>query len=214
VKALIGWALVAGFAVYALELRPRWAHWGATEAEFAGPLSGDERFPGQRLVSTRAITIDATPDEVWPWLVQMGHGRAGFYSHDWLERALGMAYVDKHSAIRIHPELQGLREGDSVPYHPFLKVPVEVFDPPRTLIAGEWFVLRALPNGQTRVLVRTRGGWFERLARTAPIVGWLLLPLAAVIDRVPGELLHHYMESGMLRGLKARVEQSGAARAG
>jgi hypothetical protein len=87
-------------------------------------------------------------------------------------------------------------------------VPVEVADAPRTLIAGEWFVLSELPNGQTRVLVRTRGGWFERLARLIPGVGRIAFPIAALLDRVPGELLHHYMEAAMLRGLKTRVEQA------
>ena len=200
------WGLFGAFAVYALEVRPRIARWGATDEEFGKRLPGDERFGGQRLVSTRAITIEAPPPQVWPWLVQMGHGRAGFYSHDWVERLLGMSYAEGHSATRLLPEFQTLAVGDRVPYHPFLRVPVEMFDPPRTLIAGEWIVLEELPGGRTRVLVRTRGGWFERLARATPVVGRLLLPFGALIDRLPGELLHHYMETGMLKGLKSRVE--------
>lgn len=211
-QRLLTGAGIAAFAAYALDLRPRLARWGATDEEFGAPLPGDERCPGMRLVSTRAITIDAPPEAVWPWIVQMGHGRAGFYSHDWVERLLGIRYAEGRSATRIHPEFQALRPGDRVPYHPLARLPVEVVDPPRVLIAGEWIVLRPLPGGHTRVLVRTRGGWFERLAHSAPVAGWLLLPLAALVDRVPGELLHHYMESGMLRGLKARVEATAGAR--
>jgi len=205
-KGLWNWALMGALLTYALEIRPRIAQWGATDEEFGKRLPGDERFAGQRLVSTRAITIDAPPSEVWPWLVQMGHGRAGFYSHDWVERLLVMSYAEGHSAEHLHPEFQTLTTGDRVPYHKFARWPVEVLDPPRTLIAGEWIVLEEMSGGRTRVLARTRGGWFERLAHATPVVGVLFYPFAALIDRVPGELLHHYMESGMLKGLKTRVE--------
>lgn len=76
-------------------------------------------------------------------------------------------------------------------------------DRPRCLIAGEWLVLEPLDGGtKTRLIARTRGGWLEPFARKVPVV-W---PLAALIDRGPVELLHHYMETGMLKGIKARVE--------
>jgi hypothetical protein len=61
----------------------------------------------------------------------------------------------------------------------------------------------------TRLIARTRGGWLEPLARKVPVIGPLLWPIAALIERGPGELLHHYMESGMLLGIKARVEGAG-----
>jgi hypothetical protein len=60
------------------------------------------------------------------------------------------------------------------------------------------------------LIARTRGGWLEPLARKVPDIGPLLWPIAALIERGPGELLHHYMESGMLLGIKARVEASGS----
>lgn len=204
-------------ALYALAVRPRIDRWGATEEEARGPLPGDEiartSALGDRLVSTRAITIDAPPEAVWPWLVQIGSGRAGFYTHEWVERLLGITYADGHSADRIHPELQDLRLGDRVPYSRFNAIPVVAFDPPRLLIAGEWFVLRPLDDGtRTRLLVRTRGGWLEPIARRVPLVGPILAPVAAVADRGPLELLHHYMEAGMLRGIKERVEATAARR--
>jgi hypothetical protein len=96
---------------------------------------------GYRPVSTRAITIDAPPDEVWPWLVQMGCGRAGFYTHEWVERLLFVTYAEGHSATRIHPEWQELHAGDRVPYFRFNTVAVTMVDRPRCVIAGEWLVL-------------------------------------------------------------------------
>jgi hypothetical protein len=98
-------AVAACGAVYSLLVRPRISRWGATDEEVRRTLPGDEleRTYGSRPISTRAITIDAPPEEVWPWLVQMGSGRAGFYTHEWLERLLFITYADGHSATRIHP---------------------------------------------------------------------------------------------------------------
>ncbi len=205
-------ATVVGGAVYGLIIRPRNRHWGATDEEVRRALPGDELDSpnGYRPISTRAITIDAPPEEVWPWLVQMGSGRAGFYTHEWVERLLFITYADGHSANRIHPEWQDLHVGDKVPYSRFNTVDVMMVDRPRCLIAGEWLVLEPLAGGfKTRLIARTRGGWLEPLARKVPIIWPLLWPIAALMERGPGELLHHYMESGMLLGIKARVEASG-----
>ena len=204
-------ALLGPSAVYALVIRPRIRRWGATDEEVGKPLPGDElESPfGYRPISTRAITVDAPPAEVWPWLVQMGSGRAGFYTHEWVERLLAVTYADGRSATRIHPEFQDPHVGDRVPYSRFNTVGVTMVDRPRCVIAGEWLVLEPLDGGaRTRLIARTRGGWLEPFARKVPIVWPLLWPVAALIERGPGELLHHYMETGMLKGIKARVEAS------
>lgn len=212
-RALIGLATAYGLSGcgYAWLLRARISGWGATDVEIAKDLPGDE-LPapyGNRRVSTRAITIDAPPHEVWPWLVQMGSGRAGFYTHEWIERLLFITYADGHSANRIHPEWQDLRLGDLVPYSRFNSCKVTLIDRPRVLVAGEWLVLEPLDDGtRTRLIARTRGGWLEPFARMSPAVGPLLGPIAGLLDRWPLELLHHYMEAGMLKGVKARVEAS------
>jgi hypothetical protein len=205
-------ATAVGGAVYGLLVRPRISRWGATDDEARRALPGDElESPyGYRPISTRAITIDAPPEKVWPWLVQMGSGRAGFYTHEWFERLLFITYADGHSATRIHPEWQELHVGDRVPYSRLNTVEVRMVDRPRCLIAGEWLVLEPLAGGsKTRLIARTRGGWLEPLVRKVPVIWPLLWPIAALIERGPGELLHHYMESGMLLGIKARVEASG-----
>ena len=210
-RALIGLASVYGISgsAYAAFVRPKISRWGATDEEVTKSLPGDE-LPapyGDRRVSTRAITIDAPPDEIWPWLVQMGSGRAGFYTHESVERLMSITYADGHSSIRIHPEWQELRIGDRVPYSRFNSCEVTLVERPRVLIAGEWLVLEPLEGGSTtRLLARTRGGWFEPFARRVPFAGRLLGPLAGLIDRWPLELLHHYMEAGMLKGIRARAE--------
>ena len=204
-------ALLGAGAAYALVIRPRIRRWGATDEEVGKPLPGDELASpfGYRPISTRAITIDAPPADVWPWLVQMGSGRAGFYTHEWVERLLAVTYADGRSATRIHPEFQDLHVGDRVPYSRFTTVEVTMVDEPRCLIAGEWLVLEPLDGeARTRLIARTRGGWFEPFARKVPVVWPLVWPVAALIERGPGELLHHYMETGMLKGIKARAEAS------
>jgi hypothetical protein len=89
--------LSAGIA-YWFGLRPWHIRWGATDDELARPLPGDEIVPRPRKWSTRAITIDAPAEVVWPWLVQIGQGRGGLYSYDWLENLAG---CDIHSADRV-----------------------------------------------------------------------------------------------------------------
>lgn len=213
-------ATVSGY----LAFRPRMLKWGATDAEAAAVLPGDEQTPHPRVQSTRAVTIDAPPEDVWPWLVQMGHARAGFYSHDWVERVFGVRYVDGHSATRIHPELQDLEVGDRVCYAPGVCTRVHEIVPCTHLVTGEAFVLRPLTGDRTRLVVRYRGlGYLsavgEGIAPDAPIPVRLFaftvrLPpvrlLARAFDFFIADPLHHYMEVGMLNGIKQRVEQGPA----
>ncbi len=86
--------------------------WGATDAEVARGMAGDELLPQATLVTTHAISVAAPPDQVWPWLVQMGFGRAGWYSLDLLDNG------GRPSARRIHPEWQDLAVGDRLPVMP------------------------------------------------------------------------------------------------
>jgi hypothetical protein len=121
---------VTVLAVYAALVRPRMMRWGATPAEVDGADHGDELIPGARRGATMATTIDAPPAAVWPWLVQMGCDRAGFYSWDRLDNG------GRPSADRIHPEWQDLAQGDRVLCVPDGSVwfDVAVLEPERTLI--------------------------------------------------------------------------------
>jgi hypothetical protein len=88
VRPSLGWIAAGAGAAYAVLVRPRLLTWGATGAESAGVLPGDDLVRA-RWQTTRAVTIAAPAADVWPWLVQMGFGRAGWYSYDWVERVIG-----------------------------------------------------------------------------------------------------------------------------
>src|SRR6187551_2045281 len=122
-------AAVAVIAAYAAAVRPRMLRAGATDAEVNGQYPGADLVPNSRRGATMAATIDATPSQVWPWLVQMGHDRAGWYSWDRLDN-FGMA-----SADRIHPEWQTIAVGDRLASTPSGSQWFEVAaaDPPRFL---------------------------------------------------------------------------------
>ena len=94
-------------------IKPWYMRWGATDVEVVRHMPGDEIVADPTFNSTRAVTIDGTPDEIWPWLVQMGYGRAGFYGYDLIEN-LGSG-GNLESAQEIIPELQGFAVGDDMP---------------------------------------------------------------------------------------------------
>ena len=104
-------------AAYRLWIQP-WQHrWGATDAEVRRAMPGDDLLP-DAASTTRAIAIAAPPEQVWPWLVQLGYGRAGWYSYDWIDND------GRPSADRILPELQQLRVGDRILMLPNMGPPV------------------------------------------------------------------------------------------
>src|SRR5439155_6943888 len=94
--------------VYGRIVRPWHMHWGATPEQAPGPAPGDELMPDPGVAATRAIEVDAPRWAVWPWLVQMGPGRCGAYTYDWIERRLG---IDIRNTDRIIPELHNLKVG-------------------------------------------------------------------------------------------------------
>jgi hypothetical protein len=180
---------------YARWLRPWQLNWGATPEEAAGPVAGDELMPEPDIVATRVVEIDAPPAAVWPWLVQMGPGRGGAYTYDWIERRLG---IDIRNTDRIIPELQDLKVGDEIPM-PGYAMRVERLDPQRAMVvrssnqAWVWsFELRPAA-GHTRLISRNR---FDTAA--LPLRDKLAYP---VIE--PGSWV---MERKMLRTIKERAE--------
>ncbi len=125
--------LVVGAVAAERALRGRYESWGATLEEVSATLPGDGIVSDPQRVSTRAITIEAEPGAVWPWLVQIGHGRAGLYSYDWLENLVG---CDLHSADEVLPEHQVLHRGDVVRMGPegYPTFSVAEVEPPHHLI--------------------------------------------------------------------------------
>ena len=102
--------------LYFAAVRPWMRSWGATKDEAERELPGDEFVQDAPWAEqTRAITIDAPVDEVWPWLAQIGQDRGGFYSYEWLENLAG---CQMHNADRVHADWQHRAVGDQVPLHP------------------------------------------------------------------------------------------------
>jgi hypothetical protein len=137
--------------------RPWELTWGATPDEVSRPLPGDDLVTRPTFNATRAISIDAPPEQIWPWLVQVGNKRAGWYSYDLLDN------LGRSSARRIIPELQHLAPGDIVPMSPDGTQGIQVYslDRPNSMIWGtpgdtSWvWQLDARPNG-ARVITRIR----------------------------------------------------------
>ena len=176
----------------------RMLDWGATREEVHRPLRGDELLPDADLVATRAISIAASPAEVWPWLVQIGVGRAGAYAYDWLDRLFGL---DMQSSRRIVPELQGLAVSDMIPVaNDGTGLRVRVIEAERVLATstddGTWsWTWIVEPAGDaTRLISRTRMATAHQPLPARLATRLLLVPASWVMER------------RMLLGLRDRAE--------
>lgn len=197
-KAL-GWTLgsAAAFAAYYALLRPKHLTWGATKDEFEGYQPGDELVPNAIHNATHAVTIDAPPEYVWPWLVQLGQNKGGFYSYTALENLLG---CHMKNAEVIHPEWQELKAGDPVWFHP--KAPTQqilILEDKKHMVLGKvnefvWgFHLEALPGAKTRFTVRGLSSRKDMFSRAVDIVFW--------------EPAHFVMERKMMLTIKRLAEE-------
>jgi hypothetical protein len=192
VPAILG--TTAG-GLYLAAVRPWMRTWGATQAEAEAALPGDEFVQDAPWAEqTRAITINAPVQEVWPWLAQIGQDRGGFYSYEWLENLAG---CQMHNAERVHTEWQHRTAGDQVPLHPNGGLRLLRFDPNEALaMDGGWnLAVKPIDPGTTRLYARSRQ---RRNAAGAFYIALIELP-------------HFIMERKMLLGIKQRAE---LARAG
>jgi hypothetical protein len=191
-------------AAYILYARPWHLRWGASAQECYASLPGDDLIVSPDLTATRAITVRASAGQVWPWIAQLGQGRGGFYSYDFLENLAG---CDIHSADRIDPRWQDIKVGDEVKLAPAVGLGVAALEPGRSLVLRggipvgntpppydfTWaWVLGDEPDGTSRLLVR------ERYAYTRPWARFLVEPVEAV---------SFVMTQKMLRGIRDRAEQ-------
>jgi hypothetical protein len=199
-------AVGAGAAAYRLVWRQRLLTWGATAAEAAAVMAGDDLLPDADIVSTRAVTISAPPGAIWPWLVQMGSGRGGAYTYDWIENLFGLGM---HSADEVLEEFQNLKVGDAFPLGPNRpRMHVALLEPEHSLAFrfedGNWvwmFAVEPAADGAARLISRNR-----IRTTTSPLparlVGTYVMEPASLV-----------MERKMLLGIKERAERLAAERA-
>jgi hypothetical protein len=201
-RALMASIFTAAGLIYWRGLRGRILTWGATAEEARCRLPGDDLLDDADGVATRAITINAPANAVWPWLAQIGPApRGGAYTYDWIENLLGL---DMHSTDRVLTEFQHPEIGDTIGFGTN-RMRVELLDPNRAFAwrsdDGNWvwaFVLRE-EHGVTRLISRNR----FRLPAPVARAGMLLMEPASLL-----------MERKMLRGIKERAERlASAARA-
>lgn len=212
-KLIFGLAALAGVAAltYRFAVQP-FRTWGTSTEEAARILPGDEVIPDAVGGETRAITIDAPPASVWPWLVQMGYGRGGWYSFDSMDTGA--------SSTEIRPEFQSLAEGDTVPANPTSGLVVRRLDPEKALVlfidsdmaseqsgqkspmdfAATWaFILDELPDNRTRLIERIRFRFGETdkpwIRHTLPMMGFGMF----------------FVLRKQLEGIKQRAEQQATA---
>jgi hypothetical protein len=176
--------------------------WGATAEEAAARLPGDELLEDADGVATRAITIDAPPSAVWPWIAQMGPSpRGGAYTYDWVENLLGL---NMHSADRVLPEYQHPQVGDGFGYGAN-RMSFKIVEPEHVLATRSadgnwvWTFLLEEQDGKTRLISRNR----FRMPKLKDKIG--------MIPMEPGSLI---MERKMLYGIKQRAERLAAEQKG
>jgi hypothetical protein len=193
--------LIAGFLVAAgsigtyVHVVGTWERrWGATEEEVRRAMPGDALLRENAPSTTRAVAIDAPPEVVFPWLLQIGYGRGGWYSYDWIDND------GKPSVERIEPALQRLAVGDRIEMLPGLGPVVREIVPNHHIVSGgerdSWCLLvEPTPDGRTRLISRWRQDW----PKSAGTYVWI-----ALTD--PGAFL---MEQKMLRRIRDLAERDG-----
>lgn len=200
IEESFGAVAIAATILASPALRPWYSRWGATETEAKKPLPGDEQVPHPNLESTRAITIRAPAEAVWPWLVQMGQGRGGLYSYERLENLVG---CDMRNASQILAEHQNIEVGDKVRLVPEGRGPffiVTAIEAGRAIILGgddpptTWaFVLDPSDEVTTRLIIRFRQHYQRSIGN---VIAW----------RMFTDPITFWMERKMLQGIKVRAE--------
>jgi hypothetical protein len=173
--------------------------WGTAGDERTRRLPGEELVPGPAASLTQAVDIAAPPEEVWPWLVQLGQDKAGFYSYAWLENLAGAGVTN---ADHVDPVWQGTREGDLLWLHPRIALDVQRLDPQRLLVAGR----RGMPGGlgfQWIFVLTARGSGSRLLVRERYAVPGSLPRLVAHLATAGSAV----MSRRMLRGIRDRAER-------
>lgn len=182
--------------IYVFIARPYHMRWGATDSELTMPLPGDVFIPSNAVTSTRALTIQASPSEIWPWIAQTGQGRGGWHSYFWLENNMGANMEDVDAIL---PQYQDIQVGDELPFTEGGSGPtaarVTLVEPEKALVLGDGWTLFLQPidDETTRLIVRyywpLEEGAMDKFFYYAVAEPW-----------------HFIMESGMMLGIKQKAE--------
>lgn len=176
-------------------------NWGATADEQRMQLLGAEKLGSPRILNTHAVTVNAPPELVWPYLIQIGQGRGGFYSYTWIENLMGS---QMHNVGRVVPELQELKVGDKVYLHPKAPPLTVTFLEPNRLLALEGWFFQLSPAGPGRTRLLARGYDWREPGRNAGA--------AELVLRGPFfDFAHFIMERRMLLRIKALAEEAARA---
>jgi hypothetical protein len=193
----------ATFALYRARLRPWMYTWGATDDEVFAALPGDELFAARTPRTTRALTIDAPPSAVWPWLVQLGEGRGGFYSYDVLERLVGTRI---HNADAVRPEWQDVHVGDTVwlaqRYGERARMVVAAMEPETYLMLMSPSDFALVQRGE-----QASGSWSFHLRPVAAGTRLLVRGAGGAVGHAAFDIPHFVMEQKMMRGLRSRAQR-------
>jgi hypothetical protein len=179
---------------YVRVIRPWHLRWGATDEEVARSMPGDDIVLNPDFNATRAITINARPEQIWPWIVQMGFGRAGWYSYDWLDN------LGRQSAEDVVPEFQHVQIGDRIPMSKWTYLTIKAFEPNQWMLwqdqgGGTWaWGLYPIDEQRTRLITRMRGPYNWKSPLVVPTL--FLMEFGDII-----------MIRKVLRGIKRRAEQ-------
>ncbi len=187
--------------VYRWVVRPRIYTWGATAEDVAESLPGDELVEAGAPRTTRAVTIEAPVEAVWPWLAQIGEDRGGFYSYDWLERLAGARI---HNADTIHPDWQELQVGDTVwlarRYGNIARQVAAAVEPKSHLILMSAADFDRVQRGE-----KAHGSWAFHLRPAGSRTRLLARGIGGAAGFASFDIPHFVMEHGMLRGIRDRV---------
>jgi hypothetical protein len=197
-------AAIGAVAVYRGKVRPWMYTWGAWGDEVTNLLPGDELVQPGTPRTTRAVTIDAPVDAVWPWLAQIGEDRGGFYSYSLLERAVGARI---HNAGAIHPEWQQLGVGDTI------WLARRYGDGARQVVAavksGAYLVLMSADDfDRVQRGEKASGAWSFHLRQEAGWTRLLVRGSGGAVGHAVFDIPHFVMEQKMMRGIRNRAEQT------
>jgi hypothetical protein len=195
--ALLG-LIAAVLFIYILWARPHQLRWGATDDEMRRSMPGDELAAAPGILATRAVTIQGTPEQIWPWLMQMGYGRAGLYGFDLFKKVGSPSGL--RSAERILPRFQDFNVGDPLPLNPVATFKFYAIQPVEYIVwsdldesRGFVWVLYPVDAAHTRLVSRVH--WTYHWTQ----------PVRLSLDLLT-ELTDHLAMRKVLQGIQGRVE--------